>query len=100
MTSTSNSKQSPFLNNQFLTANSLYSDFISLESLASLELSIPDKDFRHPDMLFSVKVSAKDGINYMSAQSITKQDISTIFKNSTHYNITLTNYQNKNEPSQ
>lgn len=51
-------------------------------------------------MLFSVKVSAKDGINYMSAQSITKQDISTIFKNSTHYNITLTNYQNKNEPSQ
>lgn len=63
-------------------------------------MSIPDKDFRQPDKLFSVKVSSKDGINYMSIHTITMEQITTIFKNKTHYTITLTNYQNPNEPSQ
>ena len=63
-------------------------------------MSVPEKDFRHPDKLFAVKVGTQDGIFYACVKSITQDQISMVIKNYTDYHITVTNEKNTLEPSQ
>jgi len=63
-------------------------------------MSIPEKEFRRPEKLFSVKVGTQDGIFYMCVKSINQEQISVLIKNYTDYHITLSNEKNTLEPSQ